>query len=97
MVIIEVHIGKNVVDDVLLDGGSRVNAIIHGLKCKLKLPPHHLASFNLKMVDFSYIKPLGIIPNIEIWIHGIPYIVTFTIMNKAIDLIYFMLLGHPWS
>jgi hypothetical protein len=32
MVIIEVHIGKNVVDDVLLDGGSKVNAIINGLK-----------------------------------------------------------------
>jgi hypothetical protein len=93
MVIIEVHTRKNVVDDVLLDGGSRVNTIIYGLKCKLKLPPHRLASFNLKMVDFSYIKPLGIISNVEIWIHGIPYIVTFTIMNNAIDPIYFMLLG----
>lgn len=96
MVIIEVHIGKNVVDDVLLDGGARVNAIIDGLKCKLKLPPHQLASFNLKMVDFSYIKLIRIIPNVEIWIHDIPYIVTFTIMNKAIDPIYFMLSGHPW-
>jgi hypothetical protein len=34
------------------------------------------------MVDFSYNKPLKIIPNIQIRIHGIPYIVTFTFMNN---------------
>jgi hypothetical protein len=46
---------------------------------------------------FSFSKRLGIIPNIRIKIHGIPYIVTFTIMNdKAIDPTYSMLLRHPW-
>jgi hypothetical protein len=49
------------------------------------------------MVDFSFNKPLGIVPNIRIRIHGIPCIVTFMVMNnKAIDLMYSMLLGCPW-
>ncbi len=42
-------------------------------------------------------KPLGIIRNLKIHIHGIPYITTFTIMkNNVVDFSYFMLLGRPW-
>jgi hypothetical protein len=49
------------------------------------------------MADFSFNKPLGIIPNIRIRIHGISYIVTFVVMNnKVVDPTYSMLLGHPW-
>jgi hypothetical protein len=49
------------------------------------------------MTDFSLSKPLGIVPNIRIRIHGIPYIVTFTVMNnKAVDLTISMLLRCPW-
>jgi hypothetical protein len=33
-----VHVGKNMVDDVLLDGGSRVNTIMDGLRWTLRLP-----------------------------------------------------------
>jgi len=74
-----------------------MNAIIDGLRQKLGLSPPQLAPFNLWMVDFSFNKPLGIFPNIGIRIHGIPYVVTFTLMNnKAIDLTYSMLLGRPW-
>jgi hypothetical protein len=64
MAVIKVHVGKNVVDDVLLDGDFGMNAIVNGLKRKLGLPPHQLVPFNLKMGNFSYNKPLGIIPNI---------------------------------
>ncbi len=36
-------------------------------------------------------------PNINIKIHGIPYIVTFIIMNnKVVDPTYLMLLRCPW-
>jgi hypothetical protein len=54
------------VDNVLLDGRLGVNAITNGLRQKLGLPPPQLAPFNLLMVDFSFIKPLGIVPNIKI-------------------------------
>jgi hypothetical protein len=49
------------------------------------------------MVDFSFNKSLGIIPNIRIKIHGISYIITFMVMNnKVVDPTYSMLLRHPW-
>jgi hypothetical protein len=75
------------VDNVLLDGGSKVNVITNELRQKLGLPPPQPTPFNLQMAIFSFNKPLGIIPNIRIRIHGILYIATLMVMNnKAIDL-----------
>jgi hypothetical protein len=51
MVIILVHVGKNIVKDVLLDGGSGVNIITKDLKKKLKLPILKLAPYTLRMAD----------------------------------------------
>jgi hypothetical protein len=39
MAIIMVHVGKNMINNILLDKGSRVNAITNGLKWKLGLLP----------------------------------------------------------
>jgi hypothetical protein len=47
MLVIVVHVRKNMVDDVLLDGRLGVNAIIDGLKQKLTLPPPKLIPFHL--------------------------------------------------
>jgi hypothetical protein len=97
MAVIVMHVKKNMVEDVLLDGRLGVNVITYGLRQKLRLPPPQLTPFNLLMVDFSFIIPLGIILNIRIRIHGLPYIITFTLMNnKAMDLTYSMLLGCTW-
>jgi hypothetical protein len=42
-------------------------------------------------------KPVRFIKDIKIQIHGIPYIMTFTIMKKnVLDYGYLMLLGRPW-
>jgi hypothetical protein len=42
-------------------------------------------------------KPLGIIKNLKIHIHGIPYVATFTIwQNNVVDSSYSMLLKRPW-
>jgi hypothetical protein len=38
MATIQVHVGKNIVKDILLDGGPGVNIIIEDLKKKLRLP-----------------------------------------------------------
>jgi CO dehydrogenase/acetyl-CoA synthase delta subunit len=49
------------------------------------------------MANFSFSKPLGTVPNIKITIHGMPYIITFMVMNnKLVDLTYSMLLKCPW-
>jgi hypothetical protein len=38
MAVIQVQVEKNIVEDVLLDGGANVNIIIENLKTKLSLP-----------------------------------------------------------
>jgi hypothetical protein len=49
------------------------------------------------MADQSMIKPLGIIKNLKIHIHGIPYITTFIILkHNVVDFNYSMMLGRPW-
>ncbi len=46
------------------------------------------------MVDHNATKLLGIIRNLKIHIHGIPYVATFTmIKNCVVDYNYSMLLG----
>jgi hypothetical protein len=42
-------------------------------------------------------KPLGLIKDLKILVHGIPYVVTFTIIQSSVlDSSYSMLLGRPW-
>jgi hypothetical protein len=51
MVVIQVQVGKNTIEDVLLDGGANVNIIIKNLKTKLGLPKPRPSLYHLKMVD----------------------------------------------
>jgi hypothetical protein len=40
---------------------------------------------------------VGLIRNLKIYVHGIPYIFMFTILqNNVVDSSYSMLLGRPW-
>jgi hypothetical protein len=49
------------------------------------------------MADQAITKPVGLIKDLKIHIHGIPYIATFMIMkNNVLDSTYSMLLGQPW-
>jgi len=42
-------------------------------------------------------KPLGLIRDLKIFVHGIPYIVTFIVIDSSvINFSYSMLLGCPW-
>ncbi len=48
------------------------------------------------MVDQTIIKPLGLIKDLKILVHGIPYVVTFIVIQSTmLDSIYSMLLGYP--
>ncbi len=96
MAIIQVQIGKNTIENVLLNGGSRVNIITNELRLRLGLSNPKPAPCNLKMADQTTTKPLGLIKDLKIYVHGIPYIITFTILqNSVVDSIYSML-GKPW-
>jgi hypothetical protein len=49
------------------------------------------------MVDQTTTKLVGFIRNLTIYVHGIPYITTFTVLhNSVVDFSYSMLLGRPW-
>jgi hypothetical protein len=62
---------------VLLDGGSGVNIIIKQLKLRLGFPNLKLAPYNMRMANQTR-KPMGLIRDCNIYVHGIPYITTFT-------------------
>jgi hypothetical protein len=49
------------------------------------------------MADQTIVKVLGLIKDLKILIHRIPYAMTFTIIQSSVlDSSYSMLLGHPW-
>jgi hypothetical protein len=97
MVVIQIQVGKNNVEDVLLNGGTSVNIITKNFKTKLGLPKPRLVPYQLRMVNQSMTKPSGIIIILKIHIHGIPYVAKFTILqNNVVHSSYSMLLGRPW-
>jgi hypothetical protein len=61
MVVIQVQVGKNIVEDVMLDGGTSVNIITNNLKTKLSLPKPRPTPYHLKMANQNMTRPLGII------------------------------------
>jgi hypothetical protein len=61
MAIIRVQVGKNIVEDVLLDDKASVNIIIKNPRTKLGLPKPRPTSYHPIMVDQSMTRPIGII------------------------------------
>jgi hypothetical protein len=61
MVIILVHVVKNLMEGALFNGGSSVNIIIKDLRKKLGLPIPNLAPYTLRMVDQTLTKPIRLI------------------------------------
>ncbi len=81
----------------LIKRGSGVNIITKNLIVQLSLSKPNLAPYNLHMVDQTIAKPLGFIRDLKIFVHGIPYMVTFIVINNnVLDFSYSMLLGWPW-
>ncbi len=81
----------------LLDGGYGINIIVEQLRLRLGLPKPKPAPYNLKMANQTTTKPMGLIRNLKIYVHDIPYITMFIVLhNNVIDSNYSMLLGRPW-
>jgi hypothetical protein len=107
MVVMHVQVRKNFIEDMLLDGNSRVNIIMEKLKLQLGLSKPKLAPYNLRLVDQTIAKPLSLIKDLRILVYGIPYVMTFNVIhNSVLDSSYFMLLGpclrdakvsHDWG
>jgi hypothetical protein len=60
MAIIQVQIRKNTIKDVLLDGSFRSNIIIEQLRLKLGLPKPKPTPYNLRMIDQTTTKLVGL-------------------------------------
>ncbi len=81
----------------LLDGGSKINIVTEQLRLKLGLPKLKPAPYNLKMVDQTITKPVGLIKDLNIYVHNILNITMFIVLqNNVVDFSYSMLLGRPW-
>jgi hypothetical protein len=79
MAIIQVQIGKNTIEDVLLDGGFKIDIIIKQLRLKLGLPNPKPAPYNLRMADQTTTKLMGLIRDLKMYVHNIAYIIMFII------------------
>jgi hypothetical protein len=78
MAIIQVQVGKNIMEDVLLDGRSNININTEELLWKLGLSQLELDPYNFKMVNQTTTKLVGLIKDLKNFIHEIPYTMTFT-------------------
>ncbi len=62
------------------------------------LPKPKPTPYNLRMAYQTTTKLMGLIRDMKIYVHDIPYIIMFTILqNNVVDSSYSMLLGRPWS
>ncbi len=91
MAIIQVQVGKNIMEDVLSDGRSTININIEELLWKLGLSQPKLDLYKLKMANQTTTKLVGLIKDLKIFIHEILYTTTFTRMqNNMLDSTYFI-------
>ncbi len=64
---------------------------------RLGLPKPKHVPYNMRMANQTTTKPVGLIKDLKIFVHGIPYITTFIVLqNNVVDYNYSMLLGRPW-
>ncbi len=67
------------------------------MKLRLGLPKPKPTPYNLRMAYQTTTKLMGLIRDLRIYVHGIPYITMFTVFqNNVVDSNYSMLLGRPW-
>jgi hypothetical protein len=70
--VIHVHVGGNLVDDVLLDRSLKTNIITKYLRKRLGLPSPKPTRYVLQMTDQSLMKLIKVIRDLKSHIHGIP-------------------------
>jgi hypothetical protein len=57
----------------------------------------NLRPYNLHMANQTIAKPFSLIKDLKIFVYGIPYTITFMIINSSVlDSSCSMLLGCPW-
>jgi hypothetical protein len=67
-----------------LDGGLGVNIIIGQLKPRLGLFKPKPGLYNLEMANQTTTKPIGLIKDLRMYVHNIPYIARFKILHNTV-------------
>jgi hypothetical protein len=67
-----------------VDGGFGVNIIVKKLRTKLWSLKPKLAPYNMQMANQTTTKLIGSIKDLRMYIHGISYIVTFTVYKTLL-------------
>ncbi len=68
MAIIQVQIGKNIIEDVLLDGGFGINIITKQMRLRLGLLKPKPTPYNMRMADQTTTKLVGLIRDLKIYV-----------------------------
>jgi hypothetical protein len=61
-----------------------VNIIIEKMNVHLVLSKPKPTPYNLRMANQTIAKPLDLIKDLRILVHGIPYVVTFTLIQRLL-------------
>jgi hypothetical protein len=80
--LLTVQMGNGTLDNVFLDNGSGVNLITEEKQRRLGLKDRQPTPFRLRMVDQTVKDPVEMMPNVRIHIHGIPYLITLTVIKN---------------
>ncbi len=68
----------------IIDGEFGVNISTKNLKVQLGILKLNPSPYNLRMTNQTIAKPLGLIMDLKIFVHGISYTITFAIINMFV-------------
>ena len=72
-------IGNGTLAIVLIARRSGINLLTEEEQKRLGLGATQSVFYRLKMADQTIVEPVGLIKNVKISIHDIPYLITFTV------------------
>jgi hypothetical protein len=92
----EAIVGGQEIACILIDGGSGVNVISMATCRQLGITQWEPCKFWLRMVNGSSVRPIRMIPDLEMVVQGHTFTISVVIMDLPHQDAYPILLGRPW-
>jgi hypothetical protein len=92
----EAIVGGQKVAGIFIDGVSGVNMITMATCRQLGIRKWEPCKFWLRMVNGSLVRPIGMIPDLEMVVQGHTFTISVVIMDLPQQDSYPILLGQPW-
>jgi hypothetical protein len=92
----EAIVGGQKIAGILIDGGSGVNVISMGTCRQLGITIWEPCKFWLRMANGSLVRPIGMIPDLEMVVQGHAFTISVVIMDLPHQDAYPILLGRLW-